>query len=301
MSMRIAIVGPGRVGRAFGRRLAAQRRATLLGFVGRTPAAAADAAVFCGAGRALALTDLDEAHVVVFAVPDPELAGCIAAALAAGAGRPCALWLHTSGCHGLDVFDAAAVRGLRPGALHPVAPFPDPVAGAAAMEGAPAVLLGGPRSLRLLTRLAQWLGLVPVIGSAGDRAAYHAACALAANGLTALHGLVDALFRASGCVAGADAATITSALMASALQASRELGPGPALSGPVRRGDAATVAAHVGAVARVHPAASAAYAALMHAALDLAVAQGLGAGAAAAVENALAAAAPAGRRPAAGP
>jgi predicted short-subunit dehydrogenase-like oxidoreductase (DUF2520 family) len=296
VTLRIAIVGPGRVGRAFGRRLAAQSQATLLGFVGRTAASAEAAVAYCGAGRALAASDLRSAHVVVFAVPDPVLPMCVATALTADPGRRCALWLHTSGSQGLGVFDAAAARGLRVGSLHPVAPFPDPIAGGMAMQGAPAVLQGAANCRRLLGRLAHLLGLVPIEGRDGDRAAYHAACALAANGLTALRGLVENLFVGSGCLAAADAPQVASALMASALQASRQIGTGAALTGPVRRGDAATVAAHVAALARCSPAALPAYQALMRAALDLAVAQGLDAGAAAAVSKALSAAAPAGPR-----
>jgi len=287
VALRVAIVGPGRVGRAFGRRLARQR-ATLLGFVGRQQASAAAAVAGCGAGRALSLADLAAAHCVVFAVGDGELRDCVAAAAAAtaAAGRP-GLWLHTSGRFGLEVFAGLARPGLRFGALHPVAPFPDEGTGERAMAGAPAVLLGGPDGLPLLRRLARLLGLVPIAAGPGDRLLYHAACALAANGLTALRALVDELLAAAGGLAPADAANVAAALLQGALRGSAELGPAAALSGPVRRGDAGTVAAHLGALAAAAPHAVPAYRALMRAALDLAVGRGLGAAAAAAVARAL--------------
>lgn len=290
MPLRIAIVGPGRVGCAFGLQLvrpAVAARVELLGFVGRRAASAAAAVERCGRGRVLGWHELRLAHVVVYATGDGDLAAAIASARAAGAVRACALWLHTSGRFGLDVFGPAALDGIRRGALHPVAPFADASAGALAMAGAPGVWLGDPRSCRLLPQLATLLGLVPVAGTPGDRTLYHAACALAANGLTALRSLVDRLFVASGALAPADAAQVAGALLRAALRSSEELGPARALSGPVRRGDAATVAAHLQAIDASVPPAAAAYRALMQEALVLARCDGLDPTAAAAVDRQL--------------
>lgn len=288
MAVRLAIVGPGRVGTAFG--LAAVAAGVdLLGFVGRSAASVQSALRLCGRGRALHLPDLTAAHVVVFAVGDGELPAVLAAALAAGAARPCALWLHTSGRFGLEVLAPAAAAGLRIGGLHPVVPFADAEQGRAAMRGAPGVLLPGPGSEGLLRTLAAHCGLVPVVMHGGDRALYHAACALAANGLTALRAAVDAVFAAAGGLAPAAAAGLASSLMRNALQACDELGPAAALSGPVRRGDAGTVVAHLEALAASVPAALPVYRALMAAAVALAEQAGLGAEPAAALRARLAA------------
>jgi predicted short-subunit dehydrogenase-like oxidoreductase (DUF2520 family) len=76
--------------------------------------------------------------------------------------------------------------------------------------------------------------------------------------------------------------------MAAAHRASSEAGPQNALSGPVRRGDAATVRLHLDALGALAPEAAAAYRALMVEALALALAAGLPADAAAAVRACLA-------------
>jgi NAD(P)-dependent dehydrogenase (short-subunit alcohol dehydrogenase family) len=112
MPVRIAIVGPGRVGQAFARQFAASG-ASVLGFVGRDGARTRAAVAALGTGRALACSDLVAAHVVVFAVGDGELEAAVAAAAAAG-GRRCCLWLHTSGRHDLSVFAHSAALGVRP-------------------------------------------------------------------------------------------------------------------------------------------------------------------------------------------
>jgi len=274
MVVRIAIVGPGRVGSAFARRLNGGR-SRVLGFVGRTPERADEVARRLGVGRALTMAELATAHVVVFAVGDQELGAVVERAAAEGA-RTCGLWLHTSGRHGLEPMTRASARGMRVGSLHPVCPFADADPELAALHDAPAVLCGERRSLSLLRRLAGWLGMRAIVcGEEQDRTLYHAGCALMANGLTALFGAaVDTLTTAGGLADG-DAARIADALAQKALALSAAHGAGPALSGPVRRGDDDTVRAHVAALQAGRPDALAAYRALMQAALRLAAAHGL--------------------------
>ena len=103
---------------------------------------------------------------------DQQLA-TIAQAAAVG-GRRCSLWLHTSGRHSLDVLQGVGQLGVRTGSLHPVLPFSGSVEGVD-MRGAPAVIAGEPRSMRLLKRLAamlelqaiEWRGVGEAAGAAG--------------------------------------------------------------------------------------------------------------------------------------
>lgn len=276
--LRVAIVGPGRVGQALGLGLV-RAGATLLGFVGRRPEAAAAACRFAGAGSALQFAELDSAHVVLFCTGDPDLAGAIAAA--APFARPCSVWLHTSGR--FDLQPLADVQGVRRAALHPVLPFPDAASGAAHLAGALAVLQAEPAARRLAAGLARRLGMTPIWRDGGSPVLYHAACALAANGLTALQASVDAVFAAAGGLSAADRLRLAQSLATAALAACAERGPAAALTGPVRRGDAETVAAHRSALQAAAPEQVATYLATMRTALGLAVQQGLPAPAAAAL------------------
>jgi predicted short-subunit dehydrogenase-like oxidoreductase (DUF2520 family) len=223
----------------------------------------------------LAHADLAAAHVVVFAVPDPVLPDVVRAAAALVPGRRCSLWLHTSGRYDLAVLEPLRAHSVRLGALHPVAPFPDAETGYRQLVGRPMVVLGDARAQRLLTRLAESLGMLALQSSGGDRMSYHAACALAANGLTALCAAVDRLLAASAVLGASDARLLAQSLMGSALVACGDRGPKNALSGPVVRGDAATVRAHRHAVAAIDPSLDAIYRALMAEALLLAQQRGL--------------------------
>lgn len=268
MSMRTVIVGPGRVGSALGLRL--QRAGVdVLGYVARSGGALPE-----GLGRPqLELADLRRAHVVVFSVGDGDLAQVVAAAAAAG-GRSCSLWLHTSGRHDLSVFAPAHGLGLRFGAMHPLLPFP--ASGApATLDGAPAVLTGPPESMRLLRRLCELLGLDAIECGAQDRALYHAACALAANGTTALFDVAGQLLRSAGGLPEDRVDEIVAALATQAVRASRQHGAARALSGPVVRGDDETVRRHAQAVDRATPELLDVYRQVMLAVLELARRGGL--------------------------
>ena len=194
--------------------------------------------------------------------PDSKLAAVVddcAAAASPGAR----LWLHTSGLFDLGVL--APLRGdrVRLGSLHPLCPVPDADTGVRDLPGKPAVVTGGGGG-RLLELLARRAGLLPVRLEDGmDRAVYHAACALAANGLTALADLVQELFEQSGGVGDAAGRTLAVALMRAALDSVERVGAPAALSGPVQRGDGHVVERHLRALGGDAPGALPVYRALM--------------------------------------
>ena len=177
------------------------------------------------------------ATVVVIATPDAAIGD--AARELAPRLEPGALVVHLSGARGLDAL--AAVTEVRPdcsvGALHPLQTFaatdPARVAGAwAAIAGPPAV-----------ADLARDLGLHPFVVDDDHRAAYHAAAVVASNHLVALLGQVERLAEAAGVPFDAFGPLIETTVANCAGR-----GPAAALTGPVARGDSATVVAHLDAL-----------------------------------------------------
>jgi predicted short-subunit dehydrogenase-like oxidoreductase (DUF2520 family) len=86
-----------------------------------------------------------------------------------------------------------------------------------------------------------------------DRALYHAAAVVASNFPVALAALAEALFARAG-VGGEAARDATRQLMRGALDNLDAHPPRAALTGPVVRGDAATVLRHLGALSDDGPA-----------------------------------------------
>lgn len=218
--IRCAIVGAGRLGRA----LSCALRASGLEVDGPLPRGA----------------DGGAAEIVLLAVPDGEIAAA-AAAIAPRAGR---LVGHCSG--------ATTLAPLAPHdafSLHPLMTVP--AAGAAPFAGASAAVAGDveqPRALAAATALALALGMTPIAVDDSDRAAYHAAASIASNFLVTLEAAAERL----AATAGVDRAALVP-LVRAALENWAALGGERALTGPIARGDEATVTRQRDAVAQRTP------------------------------------------------
>jgi predicted short-subunit dehydrogenase-like oxidoreductase (DUF2520 family) len=174
---------------------------------------------------------------VLLCVPDAEIAAA-AALLPAGA-----LAGHCSGATTLDVLAPREAFSMHP--LMTVAAGDDP----GRLRDAGAAVSGStPRALAVAERLAQALGMRVVQIADRDRAAYHAAASIASNFLITLEAAAERLLT----TAGADRDLLVPLVRATVENWSR-LGPGRALTGPVARGDEATVARQRDAVAQRAP------------------------------------------------
>jgi predicted short-subunit dehydrogenase-like oxidoreductase (DUF2520 family) len=161
-------------------------------------------------------------------VPDAE----IAAAAAAVGGRGRVLVGHCSGATGLEPLAGHEAFALHPLMTVPTAAAPGVFAGAGcAIDGAT------PRALAAARALAERLGMRPTHVAGEDRAAYHAAASIASNFLVTLEGAAERL----AATAGLDRALLAP-LVRAAVDNWAELGAEGALTGPIARGDEATVA-----------------------------------------------------------
>ncbi|MCO8128168.1 DUF2520 domain-containing protein [Acidimicrobiia bacterium EGI L10123] len=170
------------------------------------------------------------ARIVLLAVPDGDVAD-LAASLAPGD----AVVAHVAGSLGLDVL----APHLRVASVHPLVSLPDADIGARRLAGAWFAVAGDP----VATEAVEALGGRAVEIADEDRTAYHAAAAVAANHLVALLGQVERLARQVGVPLEAYLD-----LARGALDNVAEVGPAAALTGPVARGDRATVARHLAAI-----------------------------------------------------
>ena len=272
MTVRVAIVGAGRIGTALGA-LWQRNGIEVTGWVARRPEAADAAIATAGGGRAIDLEALASESLVVLAVGDSDLADVVARC-ASSVGED-SLWIHTSGVHGLDVLAPLGDAGARIGSLHPVCPVPDAETGIRELPGQPGVWQAAGSACDEIVALAKAAGLSPIAMAPGaDRATYHAACALAANGLTALVDQVRRLLATDHGIEPREAGALVSSLMSAALRAIDRSDPGRALSGPAHRGDAATIERHLDALGRSDAGALPSYCALMTLAADLALRTG---------------------------
>ncbi len=174
--------------------------------------------------------------VVLLCVPDGE----IPAAARALVPRDGLLVGHCSGATGLDVLAPHEAFSL-----HPLMAVPREGAG---LRGAGGAVAGAtPRALATARGLAAQLGLDVVEVADADRAAYHAAASAASNFLVTLEDAAERLLPAG---AGRE---LLVPLVRATVEHWAALGPERALTGPIARGDAATVARQRAAVAERTP------------------------------------------------
>ncbi len=210
------------------------------------------------------------ADLVLLTVPDDVLPGLVAGLASAGAPMQGRLVAHTSGRHGLAVLEPAVRGGALPLALHPVMTFtgrPDDI------DKLAGICFGvtAPEPLRSVAEaLVVEMGGEPVGIAEEHRDLYHAALASSANHLVTLVVQAAELLQQAGV---ANPGRMLGPLLSAALDNALRLGDA-ALTGPVARGDADTVAGHIQALRAASPAAVAAYVALARLTADRALAAG---------------------------
>ncbi len=261
----VSVVGSGRLGASLARALAAAgyRVAAL---AGRGPGRAEALARAIPGARALAApAAAREGDLVLLCVPDDAVEG-LAAELPWRRGQAA---VHCSGALGLSALGAASRRGAARGCLHPLQAFPDPAGSPerwrGIVAGVEAAEEEGTALGALLEALAADLGASRTLRLEGvDRACYHAAAVLASNDVVALAAASARAWALAGLPA-AEAPRALAPLLAGAASAVAALPEGAALggalTGPVARGDLATVSRHLEALSR-EPALRELYAAL---------------------------------------
>lgn len=185
-----------------------------------------------------------QADIVFLAVPDDDLVEVAARMRALEATRAV---VHVSGVHDLQVLNGLLSR-VEVGSFHPLYPFRL----GTRLDGTEGLLVGIEASAAwletTLTELAQTLGGRPVVLSAGKKALYHAAAAVASNYLVTLFDVsLQMMIKAGVPLDTAQEALYQ--LMQGNLNNLRSLPPERALTGPIARGDAATLKKHLEALA----------------------------------------------------
>ncbi|CAN5410472.1 hypothetical protein BH10ACT11_BH10ACT11_07800 [soil metagenome] len=219
---RLAIVGHGRAGGAIAR------------------AASGAGLVVSAVKRGEVQRSMDGVDAALICVPDSAIAavGCEIAA----APRTPALVGHVSGATGLDVLAPARSAGAETFVMHPLQTLPD---GEADLGGARCAVAGSsPEAVSAASELARSLGMEAFELSDDARAAYHAAACIASNFLVTLEESAAGLLSAAG-VDDPRGALSPLVLRTAANWSQRGAA---ALTGPIARGDEATVESHLRAL-----------------------------------------------------
>lgn len=267
------MIGSGRVARAFAMALGGLSRAPAL-MLGRSADHVAEALAAAGGGEAAqgyaALAA--RCDLIVIAVSDDALATVVADLAAAGPMARAPLVVHVSGQKGDAILAPLRAAGALSAAIHPAMTF----TGQAREEvrrmiGAPfAVTAESEAALVRACALVERLGGKAVPVAEADRTLYHAALCHAANHLVTLIAQANRMLEAAGAD---DPHGLLAPLVRAALDNSLSSGFA-ALSGPLLRGDEATIEGHIVALESRAPDMLPTYSAMARATLGLLEEQG---------------------------
>ncbi len=252
--MNVGIVGAGRLGSALAiaLRSAGYRVAAISS---RSAESAARLAGLLPGARSYATAQAvaDAADLVFLTVPD----GCIEAAAAAVHWRAEQFVVHCSGAGSPDLLSAAAAAGGHIGVFHPLQTFPDYDA-AGRLAGSYVGVQGEDATACVLVEAAHALRMHPIRLQRGQEALYHAGAVMVCNYLVTLASLATDLWEPLG-LGRQDALRALLPLIRGTVDNLERYGLPDAVTGPIARGDARTVARHLEALEERAPAAAALY------------------------------------------
>ncbi|MGB8022362.1 MAG: DUF2520 domain-containing protein [Candidatus Nanopelagicales bacterium] len=211
------------------------------------------------------------ADLVLLTVPDDVLGDLVSGLADTDSVTPGQFLMHASGRYGTAILEPATRLGALPLALHPVMTFTGTAADLDRLSGCPFGVTAPPVLRPVAEALVVEMGGDPVWVPESARPLYHAALANGANHLVTLVAQTLDLLAAAGVERPPE---LIRPLLTAALDNVLRMGD-EALTGPVARGDAGTVAAHLEALSRAAPEARSAYVAMARLTADRALAAGL--------------------------
>ena len=185
-----------------------------------------------------------EAGVVILAVRDDGIRPLAAALAATRAITPDHVVLHLSGVQGQEALGPLVTSRAALGSLHPLQTIVEPERAAARLKGAWAAVEGMPRAVAAAERLARDLGMRPFRIATKAKAIYHAGAVFASNYLVVVEAMAQRLLRHAG-LTDADAWAALRPLVEGTLENLGSAEPKDALTGPIARGDTATIVRHI--------------------------------------------------------
>lgn len=257
----IAIIGTGRLGTSLATALVAAGQSVRY-LADKNPAALRASRKIVGRGLITAESAVAAAgaNIIFLSIPDDEIVSAAKQLARKGGSWRGKIVFHTSGLRPSEDLKPLRALGAACASFHPVQSFPRNDIPASHFSGIFVGLEGDAKAVRAGRALARGLGARPFRVEAKDKPLYHAACSMASNLFVPLFEAARGLLRATG-LGDREAARILGPLIEGTLQNVKNIDASTALTGPIARGDAATIKAHLAAL-KPFPAARRIYIAL---------------------------------------
>ncbi|RYE73313.1 MAG: DUF2520 domain-containing protein [Oxalobacteraceae bacterium] len=249
MQATLNLIGSGHVARSLGRLWHRHDGIEVRDVLSRTASNAGAACDFIGGGRPVVhYADLAPADLILIATPDDQIADCCERLVAGGSIRPGTVVFHCSGSLPSSVLAPASACGAHTASIHPVRSFASPEQVVASFAGTWCGVEGNEAALAVLRPLFTGIGARLVDIDPAAKTVYHAAAVFACNYLVTLLDVAVQAYGHAG-IAQDVAMQMMAPLVRKTVEQAFAVGTADALSGPIARGDMATVARQQAAVA----------------------------------------------------
>jgi predicted short-subunit dehydrogenase-like oxidoreductase (DUF2520 family) len=199
-----------------------------------------------------------DCDLILLTVPDDVLSELVRGLALAGAVSPGTFVVHTAGRYGDEVLDPLTAMGCLPLALHPVMTFTGTSVDLNRLNACPFGITTPDQLRPVAQALVVEMGADPIWVPRESRALYHAALSFGANNVMTLVNQTVDLLAGVGIEQPTDLiAPLFSAALDNALRDGDQ-----SMTGPVIRGDVATVAQHLSVLSGQDPAVVQSYRAL---------------------------------------
>lgn len=253
MKPSFAIVGCGKVGTALARYLSEQGY-PLAGLSCLTLDSAQKLADLVGGGK-VSISPRDVtllADIVFITTPDDAIEAVCDQIANAGGFKRGSVVLHCSGALPSTILSSAGVCGALIGSLHPLQSFASKLFDRNPFIGIITDVEGDPQAVTIARQIASDLGATSLLIKTEAKTLFHASAVVASNYLVSVLDLAFAFMGEAG-VQRKEAWGVLKPLVDGTLSNIGRVGIPEALTGPISRGDTATVATHVKAIGQRAP------------------------------------------------
>jgi predicted short-subunit dehydrogenase-like oxidoreductase (DUF2520 family) len=238
----LSIIGCGNAGRTLARLWHDSGTFRIDGILNSTPESSREAVAFIGAGEAAAnVAELPASDIILIGCPDERIRSCCERLATGGRLGDGSILFHLSGALSSCELAAARHAGAAVASTHPLMSFADPAAAIENFAGTWCGCEGDPAALERLEPAFESIGARLFRLDAADKSLYHAASVIACNYLVALEEISLRTFEQAG-VERRLALQLLEPILHGTVNNIVTLGPTAALTGPIARGDADTVA-----------------------------------------------------------
>lgn len=250
---RLSIIGCGTVGKTLGRLWRQEKVFALGDILNRSEHSGAAAAAFIGAGRAVSeVAAMDPADVYLIGTPDDRVVDSCDALAASGLLRPGDLVFHCSGALPAADLVSAKEAGAWIGSVHPVKSFAEPDGSVETFSGTFCGMEGDGSALEVLRPAFEAIGGKPFALNPQFKTIYHAAAVMVCNYLTSLIEIGAQAYVKAGLDRDT-AMQVMAPIVRGTVENIFHSGTVEALTGPIARGDHATVSKQLAALSDWNP------------------------------------------------